>query len=89
MSFQLLPNGKSKYSCLTSFFITLFSKFDKLFFVRAQWLINLEIPVIIRSLKSSNVDLGLYLDGRLLKFCLSVVATDVNVTETADYNRLL
>ena len=28
-------------------------------------LINLEIPVLIGSLKSSNVELGSYLDGRL------------------------
>ena len=26
--------------------------------VEAQWLINLEIPVLVRSLKSSNVELG-------------------------------
>ena len=32
----------------------------------AQRLINLEIPVLVRSLKSSNVGLGYYLDGRLL-----------------------
>ena len=36
--------------------------------------INLEIPVLIRSLKSSNVELGLYLDGRLFKRCVSFAA---------------
>ena len=35
-------------------------------YIRAQWVINLEIPVLVRSLKSSNVGLGYYLDGRLL-----------------------
>ena len=39
--------------------------------VWAQRLINLEIPVLVRSLKSSNVELGQYLDGRLFKCCLS------------------
>ena len=43
-------------------------------FVRAQRLINLEIPVLVRSLKSSNVELGQYLDGRLFKCCLSAAA---------------
>ena len=42
--------------------------------VGAQHLINLEIPVLVRSLKSSNVELGKYLDGRLFKCCLSVAA---------------
>ena len=32
---------------------------------RAQRFINLEIPVLVRSLKSGNVELGEYLDGRL------------------------
>ena len=41
---------------------------------RAQRLINLEIPVLVRSLKSSNVELGLYLDGRLFKCSLSAAA---------------
>ena len=27
-------------------------------YVGAQWLINLEIPVLVQSLKSSNVELG-------------------------------
>ena len=40
----------------------------------AQRLINLEIPVLVRSLKSSNVELGYYLDGRLFKCCLSAAA---------------
>ena len=40
----------------------------------AQPLINLEIPVLIRSLKSSNVELGKYLDGQLFKCCLSAAA---------------
>ena len=38
---------------------------------RAQRFINLENPVLVQSLKSSNVELGLYLDGRLFKCCLS------------------
>ena len=32
--------------------------------------INLEIPVLVRSLKSSNVDLSSYLDGRLFQLTL-------------------
>ena len=40
----------------------------------AQRLINLEIPVLIRSLKSSNVELGEYLDVRLFKCRLSAAA---------------
>ena len=40
----------------------------------AQRLINLEIPVHVPSLKSSDVKLGYYLDGRLFKCCLSAVA---------------
>ena len=40
----------------------------------AQQLINLEIPVLVRSLKSSNVELGLYLDGRLFKCYLRAAA---------------
>ena len=32
---------------------------------RAQRLINLEIPVLVRSLNSSNVELDYYLDGSL------------------------
>ena len=41
----------------------------------AQRLINFEILVLVRSLKSSNVELGPYLDGRLsFKCCLSVAA---------------
>ena len=35
--------------------------------VRAQQLINLEIPVLVRSLESSNVEVGYYLDWRLFK----------------------
>ena len=42
--------------------------------LRGQRLINLEIPFHIQSLKSSNIELGLYLDGRLFKCCLSVAA---------------
>ena len=42
--------------------------------LRAQRLINLEIPVLVRSLKSSNVELGLYLDGTLFKCCQSAAA---------------
>ena len=39
---------------------------------KAQRLINLEVPVLVRSLKSGNVELGWYLDGRLsFKCCLS------------------
>ena len=34
---------------------------------RAQQLINLEIPVLVRSLKSSSLEFGLCLDGRLFK----------------------
>ena len=41
---------------------------------KAQRLINLEIPVLVRSLKSSNVELGQYLDGTLFKCCLSAAA---------------
>ena len=41
---------------------------------RAQRLINLEIPVLVRSLKSNNVELGYYLDGRLFKCCPSAAA---------------
>ena len=40
----------------------------------AQRLINLEIPVLVQSLKSSNVGLGWYLDGRLFKCCLNAAA---------------
>ena len=41
-------------------------------FCGAQWQINLEIPVLVQSLKSSNVVLGGFLDGRLpFKCCLS------------------
>ena len=39
-----------------------------------QWLNNLEIPVLVQSLKSSKVKLGYYLDGRLFKCCLSAAA---------------
>ena len=38
----------------------------------AQRLINLEIPVLVRSLKSRNVELGL--DETLFKCCLSVLS---------------
>ena len=45
----------------------------------AQRLINLEIPVLVRSLKSSNIELnielGFFLDGRLFKCCLSIAAS--------------
>ena len=41
-------------------------------FDRAQRLINLEIPVLLQSMKSSNDELGQYLDGRLFKCGLSV-----------------
>ena len=44
--------------------------------LRAQRLINLEIPVLVRSLKSSNVELGYYLDGTLFKCCLSAAAAN-------------
>ena len=40
----------------------------------AQQLINMEMPVVVQSLKSSNVELSLYLDRRLFKCCLSVAA---------------
>ena len=36
--------------------------------------LNLEIAVLVRSLKASNVELGQYLDGRLFKCCLSAAA---------------
>ena len=47
--------------------------------MRAQLLINLEIPVLVQSLKSSNVELGLYLDdcssvARVLLLTLKVAA---------------
>ena len=42
--------------------------------IRAQRLINLEIPVLVQSLKSGNVKLGYYLDGRQFKCCLSGAA---------------
>ena len=42
--------------------------------LEAQRLINLEIPVLVRSLKSSNIELGLYLDGKLFKCCMSAAA---------------
>ena len=47
------------------------SLYKKLIFL-AQRLINLEIPVLLHSLKSSNVEL--VLDGRLFKCCLSAAA---------------
>ena len=53
------------------------SKAPTVFFIAisfAQRHINLEIPVLVRSLKSSNVELGLYLDGTLFKCCLSAAA---------------
>ena len=34
----------------------------------------LEIPVLAQSLKSSNIELGLYLDGRQFKCCMSATA---------------
>ena len=40
----------------------------------AQRLINLEITVLVQSLRSSNVELSEYLDGRPFKGCLSVAA---------------
>ena len=49
--------------------------------LRAQRLINLEIPVLVRSLKSSNVELGKYLDGKLFKCCLSAAANPSSLTE--------
>ena len=42
--------------------------------MRAQRPSYLEIPVCVQSLKSSIVDLGYYLDGRLFQYCLSVAA---------------
>ena len=36
-----------------------------------QRLIHLEIPILVRLLKSSNVELGYYLYGTLFKCCLS------------------
>ena len=41
---------------------------------RTHQLINLEIPVLVRSLKSCNVELGYYLDGRRFKCGLSAAA---------------
>ena len=40
--------------------------------------INLEIPVLVRSPKSSNVELTYYLDGRLFKCCLSIAANHLS-----------
>ena len=54
--------------------------------VGAQRLINLEIPVLIRSLKSSNIELGQYLDGRLFKCCLSAAANPLCRTHTWTYS---
>ena len=41
---------------------------------KGQQLINLEIPILVRSLKSSKIVLGYYLGGKLFKCCLSVAA---------------
>ena len=51
-----------------------FIKYPAGTYLRAQRLINLKIPVLVQSLKSSNVELSLYLDGRLFKCCLSAAA---------------
>ena len=37
-------------------------------------LINLKIPVLVRSLNSNYVELSWYLDGRLFKCCLSAAS---------------
>ena len=42
-------------------------------------LINLEVPVHVRSMKSSNVELGQYLNGRLFKCSLSTVIINLKV----------
>ena len=44
------------------------------YFFMAQRLTNLVTSVLVQSMESSNVELGLYLDGRLFKCCLSVAA---------------
>ena len=44
-------------------------------------LISLEVPVPVQSLKSSNVELGWDLEGRLFKCCLS---TDSNLQRRLD-----
>ena len=36
--------------------------------------LSLEIPVLVQSLKSNNVELGQYLDGTLFKCCLIAAA---------------
>ena len=41
-----------------------------------QRLISLEIPVPVQSLESSNIELGLYLDGRLPFKCCRCVAAN-------------
>ena len=55
---SLLPSPSTSINCLK----------------RAQRLINLEVPFLVRSLKSSNNELGQYLDGRRFKCCLSAAA---------------
>ena len=40
-----------------------------------QRLTNLEMPILVRSLKSSNDELCQYFDERLFKCCLSVDAS--------------
>ena len=43
-------------------------------FKTAQRLINLEIPVLVQSLKSSKIELGYYLEEKLFECCLSAAA---------------
>ena len=71
--FSLFTNGLIEQidRCGDSFIRVLFSgKTGR----RSIWLINLEIPVLVQSLKSSNIEVGKYLDGRLFKCCPSVAA---------------
>ena len=51
-----VQNGKSSYinSCINDELKTLLADSES----RVQWLNNLEIPVVVRSLKSSNFELG-------------------------------
>ena len=52
----------------------IFDPIEVLGSVGMQQLVNLEIPVLVRSLKSINAELAKYLDGKLFNCCLSVTA---------------
>ena len=68
-----LIKGNEKYGVVIIYIIVFNLFLGKLNeFIRAQRLIKLEIPVLVQSLKSKNVELGSYLDERLFKCCLSV-----------------